>query len=56
MTDSDTIGNDTQYSYAQNIDGKTYPDQIRLSRKSEAPTISTGIYLMFAKYDDSFFF
>jgi len=55
MTDSDVIGADHQYSFWRWVDWKTYPDTLRLARKSLSPQISTGTHLMFCQYDDFFY-
>lgn len=56
MTDSDVVGNQNQYSYGEWVDGKTYPDWLRLARKSEWSEINTDNNLMFCHYDDYFYF
>lgn len=56
MTDSDVVWWSNQYSYGQWVDGKTYPDRLTLARKSEWSIVWTWTHLMFAQYDESFYF
>ena len=56
MTDNDSLWWESQFSYSEWIDTKTNPDSLILSRKTTAPVTNTDNFLMFAEYDNFFYF